>query len=864
MKHVIILPNAWAAMERRKAMTSASLNDSLDTVLTSSDLFLEEMWSTWGSGFALAGRFQRLAALSAAVEERLVLTSPSRGTVSLLFSFIDFALGSSRLDAFLERASGCLDMEKAVAECVVAYEKALASKGLIDPGRAYQTLAPLGVLPDTLTVSFEGLEPTLAQRDFFNQQSHVKIFHASVCKHADFRRNGQVEVDRILPIDRHAEPSSLVRFLIPRLSKGKAVVLTKRPLELFERIAYSFACAGARCFVKGTRSFAETHIGKAFLSVFDIVHSEGLQRNAVYDYLLNPVSLVPLEDAHELAAFIRGDRIIGKDAVLSELRRASKPFEYLEELACDPEADVLMGCLEDLLLSALRDEDSLLEEQIAALGKMRSVFSSARCFGVDAPGCKELLSHAAVDVSYEAGEGLFEVVILDWNDVFSLPPASCATVVACDMASADWPPDANQVGLLVEELLDGASCRRSSCVKELFFAAYAVSSDAFYVEWRQYDDDANPLYPLAIAEEALGECCLEAASCVMSGEVCIRVRGEYRLHEALSFGSGLLAQEEEKPSSPECAMGEMDLFAPARLSAAQIGSYVSCPRKWFTQYRLGLDTLDESFDSAREARFCREALALFYELFQDVEGPKVNAETLPAARLLMRDVVRECKDAHRLCSPEDARLVAASEGDEYRFAILLENLVSYLDIEASLLPSFTPLYFDYEIPADEASWYAGFALMGRIDRIDVDDAGRAVVVKYVSSLGSSQGLRNPDDCDLAAVSVDEIQVLVQAQFVRRYMGFNVVGALCVCHGRNGGIAGVLDRGVGCWSAPAAGPSNCVLQPEGDSAFARFLDDAERRIEEALLELRKGNVRPSPASDEACRYCPVVTCRRRRC
>lgn len=63
------------------------------------------------------------------------------------------------------------------------------------------------------------------------------------------------------------------------------------------------------------------------------------------------------------------------------------------------------------------------------------------------------------------------------------------------------------------------------------------------------------------------------------------------------------------------------------------------------------------------------------------------------------------------------------------------------------------------------------------------------------------------------------------------------------------------------SSSSASPGDAAL--EGPPSFQGLERFVERRVSQAVEAMRKGEVRPAPASDDACKYCAVKTCPERR-
>ena len=297
-------------------------------------------------------------------------------------------------------------------------------------------------------------------------------------------------------------------------------------------------------------------------------------------------------------------------------------------------------------------------------------------------------------------------------------------------------------------------------------------------------------------------------------------------------------------------------------SASQIESYLECPQKWFALRRLRLDELDETFGAKEMGDFSHSVLEDFYRRFQESVGPKVEEGALPAARELMRSVLEGHEAAQYGMKPMSNRLVATTEFERREVADLKRKLVDFLDTEAQLLPGFHPAHFEYDIPAASPVAYAGHLLMGTIDRIDVDDRGRAIIVDYKSSLSPEYDLYEGEKQG-GAMRHGKVQALIYAQAIRRLLGLDVVGAIYVRYGRTPAASGALDKSIEPLHVPGLKADRCVYKGEFGPAFGDLLDATEERVAKALDQLLAGVVPASPSSDSACSFCPEITCPQRR-
>ena len=312
---------------------------------------------------------------------------------------------------------------------------------------------------------------------------------------------------------------------------------------------------------------------------------------------------------------------------------------------------------------------------------------------------------------------------------------------------------------------------------------------------------------------------------------------------------------------PREGKGGKVVFDPC-FSASQIESYLECPQKWFALRRLRLDELDEGFGAVQMGDFSHNVFEAFYRRFQSEVAPKVTPDSLGRAREIMEDVIVKHAEEQYAMKPSSNRLVPVDAFERRELEELGSKLVSFLDREALLLPSFSPYALEFEIPATNAVEYAGYRVMGKIDRIDVDDRGRAIIIDYKSSLSSDYDLYESQKKG-GSLQEGKVQTLVYAQALRRMLGLEIVGALYVGYGRSPKVSGALDRSIEPAEVAGLRAQTCVYRGDFGDEFSSLLDATEERIAVSLDRLMEGRIEARPSSPKACAYCPEISCPKRK-
>ena len=694
------------------------------------------------------------------------------------------------------------------------------------------------------------------------------------------------------------------------LRAASVVVSAKDPVALYARMAPVLSDEGFVVALRARKRFADTDFGCAacalrrFLADGDAAdntsHIEGYGDIApcdverwnhadLADWALSAFSGLSKKAAFKLDADVRGDRTVRCAAVRERLRGESALFGLLERLT-DALDESALAELETAVQRMTNRSEAWRVEQLAALHAFAGVAQAAKLAGLGADAVFDQLERVRVDVSRLVAPrgvdvrecGVPDVLVTDQTTAATLGSQACDTLVAADLTSAAYPaadPETPASVLLARLGVAPADSALARMRRE-FYALERVPAEQLILQRCLNDAAAEPTYPCVVLEEFI-DCYRGDLSA--TGDIDnvyalptelqrgMLVRGEDALWEnqALRAGGPEIAARVAAPRTGEVSPEARQLVVLPRvlqggqvlheacLSPSQIESYLECPYKWFAQRRLRLDDLDEGFGPLEMGDFAHNVLFSFYKHFpEEVGAAKVTPETLGQARALMADILARHKALQPRLRTSENRLIPTTEMERREMAELERKLMSYLDYEAQLLPTFAPAYLEYDVAGGGAVDYAGQKLLGTADRIDVDNEGRCVVIDYKGSLSASYALRVREEGHLG-----KVQALIYAQVVRRTLGLEPVGALYVCYGRRNMVTGAYDgRVLENAHLPNMRHKDCMC---ADRPFSAVLDETEEAVAAALERMLAGDIRPAPETPEACKWCPVSSCSERR-
>lgn len=341
------------------------------------------------------------------------------------------------------------------------------------------------------------------------------------------------------------------------------------------------------------------------------------------------------------------------------------------------------------------------------------------------------------------------------------------------------------------------------------------------------------------------------------------------------------------------------------LSASQIETYLECPYKWFTQRRIKISQVDTEFAPMQMGTFIHRVLELTHAtllaealgcdvaevdsavepmLLQDVAGSRITSDNLDHAKQVLDSCFAQVWDEqfNNINRASSNELIPHSIQERKQVENIREELKNLLEFEASHFIGYQPRFFELRFGREEnVVEYAGAQFTGSIDRVDVNAHGQALIIDYkhkgTSDLKAYSAKLSLDSELSKEILPRHVQSAIYAQIMRKQLTkYKLEPVAAIYLGTKEqkdkpsfALAGMATEAATehIWNMHPEDKKlrdQAVMVVSQNSAeFAEYLDAWENLIAQKVQAMLSGDVRANPCDKDACKYCPVKLCDKRR-
>ena len=341
------------------------------------------------------------------------------------------------------------------------------------------------------------------------------------------------------------------------------------------------------------------------------------------------------------------------------------------------------------------------------------------------------------------------------------------------------------------------------------------------------------------------------------------------------------------------------------LSASQIETYLECPYKWFTQRRIKISQVDTEFAPIQMGTFIHRVLELTHAtllaealgcdvaevdlaiepvLLQDVVGSRITSDNLDHAKQVLDTCFAQVwhEQFNNINRASSNELIPHSIQERKQVENIRENLKNLLEFEASHFIGYQPRFFELRFGREEnVVEYAGAQFTGSIDRVDVNAHGQALIIDYkhknTNDLKAYSAKLSLDSELSKEILPRHVQSAIYAQIMRKQLTkyeLDPVAAIYLGTKEQKDKPSFALAGM---ATEAATEHIWNMHPEdkklreqavmvvsqNSAEFADYLDAWENLIAQKVQAMLSGDVRANPCDKDACKYCPVKLCDKRR-
>jgi ATP-dependent helicase/DNAse subunit B len=508
---------------------------------------------------------------------------------------------------------------------------------------------------------------------------------------------------------------------------------------------------------------------------------------------------------------------------------------------------------------------------VAARNALEELRELARRAPESAPATPWELARALEQVTFEAGarprSGAISVL-----DPLALRARRVRALFVCALQEGEFPAPARAQPFLsaderarlatVAGLRIGDARDQLAAERYLFYALASRPEERLYLSWHVADDEGEPTARSLFVDDVcdlFDERLHEGRAQRPLGAVPLASAGAARERELAGSRAGPRARAERG-----FGLRDEQLLVGLRervWSASSLEAWRSCPMRWFVERMLAPASIDPEAEPLARGAVAHQALKDTLEGLRARTGSaRVTVERLPLARELLR--------AALAAAERDRALTVAAERLPGARRRLQADLERFLEAAAGypspLEPVHLELGFGFEpgedpdegavgaeraLPAVELG--VGVRLRGRIDRVDVDARGRAIVYDYKNRQAPAPG---------RWVSDGNLQVALYMRAVEQLLELDVVGGFYQpLSGESLRARGVLEQESGL-------ELECT---RGDERPREELEELRGELLALALaaaaEAGRGELAPRPRTcgwnESGCQYPTICRCER---
>jgi ATP-dependent helicase/DNAse subunit B len=641
------------------------------------------------------------------------------------------------------------------------------------------------------------------------------------------------------------------------MAAEEIAVATRGPAASDALLEEVFAGAGVPFALERRRAFADTALGRALSGLLRCLPSardaaEG-EVGDLLAWLRAPGLLVrpELADALELRARRSGARTALQARSLWEQRHwRLETIDQLQEAAERGPGALIDRVTRELqwLFDAPRRrrasvlcEDEL--EDAGALAAARRALAElrelARLAPELAPQSAAELAHALERVEVLSGER-FRPGAVAVLDPLALRARRVRALFLCGLQEGQFPARARTQPLLAEEerrrlvelsdLCLGEQEDALASERYLLYAAVSRPEELLVLSWHVADDEGEPTARSLFVDDI----------CDLFDETLSEERSRRPLGAVELSGAAAPMLEIPRGSSVLREPSVLRELRERPWSASSLEQWIGCPMRWFVERLLHPGRFDPQPEPFARGGLAHAALSDTLEgLRAETGSARIAPARLARARALLRAALEANEERYPLSVAPERR-----PSVRRRLRADLEHYLDYAaELDSRLEPRFLELGFGIgaEDERGEASELGAFELgpgvrmRGRIDRVDVNESGEAVLYDYKSSADPSQAVAR-------WIGDGKIQLALYMLAVEQLLDLRVVG------GFYQPLSGAKPRARGVLDEDSAVELDCVRgETRPHEEVRALLGDALDAALRAASQAGRGELEARPQS-----------------